>query len=133
MTLGSYLQNPYNEKPYTMTKPVVTQLARETGLQVWAEHAWFSKFFSNSWFEMFFGLQSEAHLGEKGLRKTTAIYTMIYPTSSALDVTILTEQQQQLVVILEIKHMKLSTLVIQHSLILPHFIMTLTQQYLLEI
>jgi len=95
MTLGSYLQNPYNEKPYTMTKPVVTQLARETGLQVWAEHAWFSKFFSNTWFEMFFGLQSEAHLGEKGLRKTTAIYTMIYPTSSALDVTILTEQQQQ--------------------------------------
>ena len=33
-------------------------------------------------------------MGEKGLRKTTAIYTMIYPTSEPLEVTLLTEHQE---------------------------------------
>jgi hypothetical protein len=92
MNLSSYLANP---KPIVKLSPKSAQvLANETGLQVWAEHMWFSKFFSNSWWEIVHSLKSEAWIGEKGLRKTTAISTIIYPTSGCLEVTLLTEHQE---------------------------------------
>ena len=93
MNLSMYLSNP---KPAVkLTAKSATVLANETGLQVWAEHHWFPKLFSNSWWEMIHSVSTEAWLGEKGLRKTTAITTILYPTSGSLDVTLMTEHQEQ--------------------------------------
>ena len=93
VNLSTYLQKP---KPVIkLSKKSAIVLANECGLQVWAEHLWFPKFFSSTWWEMIHSIQSEAWMGEKGLRKTTAITTMIYPTSGALDVTVMTEHQEQ--------------------------------------
>lgn len=93
VSLGTYLTSP---KPTVkFAQKSATVLANETGLQVWAEHMWFPKLFSNTWWEMIHSLSSEAWMGEKGLRKTTAITTILYPTSGTLEVTLLTEQQEQ--------------------------------------
>ncbi len=91
--LSSYINQP---KPTVkMTVKSATVLANETGLRVWAEHHWFSKFFSNTWWEMIHSISAEAWMGERGLRKTTAITTILYPTSGNLEVTLLTEHQEQ--------------------------------------
>lgn len=92
--LGTYLQTPGKPGSFKLSKQAAQTLARETGLQVWAEHTWFSRFFSNAWWEKLHSLSAEAYVGEKGLRKTIAIYTMVYPTSAPLEVTLLTEHQQ---------------------------------------
>jgi hypothetical protein len=94
MNLKSYLDQPV-VGPLKMTQASSHILARETGLQVWAEHTWFSRFFSTSLWETIHSMKTEAHIGEKGLRKTTAIWTLLYPTSSTLEVTLLTERQGQ--------------------------------------
>jgi hypothetical protein len=91
--LGMYLKSP---KPVVkLSTKSATVLANETGLQVWAEHHWFSKLLTSSWWEYIHSLSSEACIGEKGLRKTTAITTILYPTSGDLEVTLLTEHQEQ--------------------------------------
>lgn len=93
MNLQTYLAKP---KPTVkLSTKSATILANESGLQVWAEHTWFPKCFSNSWWQMAHSISTEACIGERGLRKTTAITTMLYPTSGALEVTLLTEQQEQ--------------------------------------
>jgi hypothetical protein len=91
--LSTYLSNP--RPAVKMTAKSATVLANESGLKVWAEHLWFPKLFSNSWWEVIHSLTAEAYIGEKGLRKTTAITTILYPTSGALDVTLMTEHQEQ--------------------------------------
>jgi hypothetical protein len=40
-------------------------------------------------------MTTEAYLGEVGLRKTTGITTMLYPTAGTLEVTLMTEQQEK--------------------------------------
>lgn len=93
-TLEKYLQNP---KPDTFNIALKArqQLAEESGLKVWAQHAWFSRFFSHSLYENFYALFVEAQIGNQGLRKTTASTTILYPTSCTLEVTLLTEKQGQ--------------------------------------
>jgi len=91
--ISSLLSQPKSAVKMTVKSAHV--LARETGLQVWAEHHWFSKLFSNSWWEMLHSVSTEAWVGEKGLRKTTAITTILYPTSGSLDVTLMTEHQEE--------------------------------------
>lgn len=91
--LSNYLANP--KMTIKLSKKSGTVLANESGLQVWAEHMWFPKFFTASWWEMIHSLSSEACIGERGLRKTTAITTVIYPTSGTLELTLLTEHQEQ--------------------------------------
>jgi hypothetical protein len=93
VNLSMYLQNP---KPFVkLSSKSSLVLANETGLQVWAEHHWFPKLFSSSWWEIVHSLNTEACIGEKGLRKTTAMTTILYPTSGNLEVTLLTEHQEQ--------------------------------------
>jgi hypothetical protein len=93
MNLSMYLSNPKPTVKFSRKSAIV--LANETGVQVWAEHHWFSKLFSNSWWEMIHSISTEAWMGEKGLRKTTAITTLLYPTSGSLEVTLMTEHQEQ--------------------------------------
>jgi hypothetical protein len=93
VNLGMYIQSP--KQTVKLSPKSATVLANESGVQVWAEHLWYPKLFSNSWWEMIHSLSSEAWVGEKGLRKTTAITTLLYPTSGTLEVTLLTEHQEQ--------------------------------------
>jgi hypothetical protein len=91
--LGAYLEE--KSRPLQMRMPIASSelLAQESGLQVWAEHNWFPKLLTTGFLEFLYTLRTEAHVGEQGLRKTTAVPTLLYPTSGALEVTLLTEHQ----------------------------------------
>ena len=90
--LGSYLTSPTGQT-FSLQKKSTSILSNESGLHVWSEHNLFSKLVSSSLLEAMYSFQTEAHIGEKGLRKTTAITTLVYPTSGNLEVCLLTEQQ----------------------------------------
>lgn len=92
-TLGTYIQNP--SLKVTLTKKASSLLAKESGLATWAEHTWYPRLFSYPFLQHIHSLSAEAHLGEQGLRKTTGIVTLLYPSSGALEVTLLTEQQEK--------------------------------------
>lgn len=92
-TLGAYLQAPSQSQHLSLPTASTQLLAQESGLQVWAEHTWFSKLLGSSVLEAIYTLHVEAHVGEAGLRKTTAVPTLLYPTSGSLEVTLLTEHQ----------------------------------------
>lgn len=91
--VSMYLQNP---KPFVKLSPKSsTVLGNESGLQVWASHMWFPKCFSTTWWELFHTIHSDACLGERGLQKTTAITTLLYPTSGSLDVTVMAAHMEE--------------------------------------
>lgn len=92
-TLGQYIQKPPAQVP--LTKKAASLLAKESGLSVWSEHTWFPRLFQYPFLTHIHTLNTEALLGEVGLRKTTGIVTILYPTSGALEVTLLTEQQEK--------------------------------------
>jgi hypothetical protein len=91
MTLGSYLKSP--KAQVTFNKKAATLLAKESGLSVWAEHMWLEKCMSYPFLTYIHQLNTEAYMGERGLQKATSMATFLYPTSNALEVTLLTEQQ----------------------------------------
>lgn len=91
--LGNYLEEKTRSLQIRMPIPSSELLAQESGLQVWAEHTWFPKFLAAGFLEFLYVLRTEAHVGEQGLRKTTAVPTLLYPTSGSLEVTLLTEHQ----------------------------------------
>jgi hypothetical protein len=90
--LGQFLEsgNTANLK-HPLSEPVGKALALESGLQVWANHTWFSRVLPVSWLEFLYTLPAYAHIGREGLTKTTARTTIIYPTSGKLEVTLLNE------------------------------------------
>lgn len=92
-TLGQYIQSPSAQS--SLTKKASLLLAKESGLAVWGEHTWFPKLFQYPFLEHIHTFTTEALLGEQGLRKTTGIVTILYPTSGALEVTLMTEQQEK--------------------------------------
>ena len=92
-TLGSYIQAP--SAKVLLTQKASSLLAKESGLAVWAQHLWFEKFFTYPFLQHMHSLSAEAWLGEIGLRKTTGIVTLLYPTSGTLEITLLTEQQEK--------------------------------------
>ena len=93
LTLGSYIQNPSSKIP--LPKKASSLLAKESGLAVWGEHTWYPKLFSYPFLQHIHSFVAEAQVGEQGLRKTTGIVTLLYPTSGALEITLLTEQQEK--------------------------------------
>lgn len=92
-TLGQYIEKP--KATVTLTKKAAAMLAKESGLSVWGEHTWFPKLFSYEALQHIHFFHTEACLGELGLHKTTASTTLLYPTSGALEVTLLTEHQEK--------------------------------------
>jgi hypothetical protein len=92
-TLGSYIDNPSSK--ITLTKKASILLAKESGLSVWGEHTWYPKLFSYPFLQHIHSFSAEAQVGEQGLRKTTGIATLLYPTSGSLEITLLTEQQEK--------------------------------------
>jgi hypothetical protein len=92
LTLGSYLQTPTVSVP--MTRDASKLLANESGLSVWGSHTWFPKLLSYPFLQHAHTFSSEARVGEQGLRKTTGVTTLLYPTAGAYEVTLMTEQQE---------------------------------------
>lgn len=93
LTLAQYLEHP---KPnVNLSSKASGMLAKELGLSVWAEHTWYPRFFSYPLLQHLHVLRTEAHLGEVGLQKTTAVSTLLYPTSGSFEITLLTEQQEK--------------------------------------
>jgi len=92
-TLGQYIQNPTLTGIFPRKASLL--LAKESGLSVLIEHTWFPKFFTYPILEHIHFLTTEAYLGDMGLTKTTAIHTVLYPTSGTFEVTLLTEQQEK--------------------------------------
>ncbi len=92
-TLGQYLQHPTPQ--VSLTKKASLLLAKESGLATWGEHTWFPKLFQYPFLQHIHTFTTEALLGEQGLRKTTGIVTILYPTSGALEVTLMTEHQEK--------------------------------------
>jgi hypothetical protein len=91
LTVGTYIANP---KPVVkLPKKAASLLAKESGLSVWAEHTWLPRLVQHSFLQPIHSLSTEAFVGEAGLRKTTGIATVVYPTAGALEITLLTEQQ----------------------------------------
>ncbi len=91
VTLGNYLKK--SSRNITFNKKAAALLAKECGLSVWAEHMWLEKCMSYPFLTYLHHLRTEAYMGEKGLQKATSVATFLYPTSNALEVTLLTEQQ----------------------------------------
>lgn len=92
MTLGQYLDKPIST--VSLPEKASSLLAKESGLAVWVQHTLYAKFFTYSFLEQIHMLQTEALIGEQGLQKTTGILTVLYPTAGALEVTLMTEQQE---------------------------------------
>lgn len=92
-TLRNYLDQPTLQ--VSLNKKASVLLAKESGLATWGEHTWFPKLFQYPLLQHIHTFHSEAHLGDQGLRKTTGIVTILYPTAGTLEVTLLTEQQEK--------------------------------------
>ncbi len=92
-TFGQYLQRPSSQ--VSLTKKASLLLAKESGLATWGEHTWFPKLFQYPFLQHVHSFTTEALLGEQGLRKTTGIVTILYPTSGLLEVTLMTEHQEK--------------------------------------
>ena len=70
-------------------------LAKELSVNVWAEHAWFSKFSQTTWLGWMVGcVQTEVILGGMGMWKTYAKYTAIMPTEGTYVVSILSKESE---------------------------------------
>jgi hypothetical protein len=80
-----------DSRVHTTTESAII-LARESGLQVWAEHTWFP--YLTNW-TVIHSMKTFANCGEQGLRKTTASSTVIIPTSNPLDIYIMTDSQEK--------------------------------------
>jgi hypothetical protein len=93
LTIDQYIKNPVQSIHFTKKASIL--LAKESGLAVWAEHTWFPRFFTYPILQHIHSLKTEAYVGEVGLQKATASTTVLYPTSGALEVTLLTEQQEK--------------------------------------
>jgi hypothetical protein len=93
LTLRSYIENPSSK--VSLPKKASNLLAKESGLAVWGEHTWYPRLFSYPFLQHIHSLSAEAQVGEQGLRKTTGIVTLLYPTSGALEITLLTEHQEK--------------------------------------
>ncbi len=91
LTLGTYMEKPRVQ--VHLPKKAASLLAKESGLAVWAEHTWLSRLVQYSMLQPIHFLATEAYLGEAGLRKTTGIATLLYPTAGTFEITLLTEQQ----------------------------------------
>jgi hypothetical protein len=93
LTLGQYLTTP--QVNVSLPKKASSLLAKESGLSVWAEHTWPSRLVSYPLLQPIHFLSTDVWIGEVGLRKTSALVTLLYPTSGSFEVTLLTEQQEK--------------------------------------
>lgn len=68
-----------------------TQLAKEAGLSIWAEHEILPLFKSASVFGSMYSVNTQTRIGSQGLQKTYAHATLLVCTEGTMHVTLLTE------------------------------------------
>ena len=69
-------------------------LARQTGVHTWMESTWFPRLIPNSFLRPLYTLRCEAAVGEKGLRKSYAVTTLLFATEGELRVSVMPESVQ---------------------------------------
>jgi hypothetical protein len=88
--LNQYMNNPQGKLLQTLSPEVRKQAADELGLQVWAEHVWFPRIQEENPLAYTLSMTSEVYISSMGMRKTTAAYTLIYPTNGKFTASLLT-------------------------------------------
>jgi hypothetical protein len=82
LTLAQYLSGEGKGHPQpTLTQEMRSQFATEVGVPMWANHTWFKPITEDLPYGFLMSMDSEAYLSSMGMRKTTAAYTLLYPTS----------------------------------------------------
>jgi hypothetical protein len=70
------------------------KLAEHVGVHTWIETMWLPKILENQWTSWLFKSRSEACIGKKGLRKSTAYTTLILPTEGDLIISVMPESSE---------------------------------------
>lgn len=70
------------------------KLAEHTGVHTWIEKMWLPKILDSEWYSWLFSTRTEASIGKKGLRKSTAYSTMLLPTEGTLLVSVMPESSE---------------------------------------
>lgn len=80
---------------YPTTFPSSSEkLAEHTGVHTWVNTMWLPKIIEHQWFGWLFSSRTEASIGAKGLRKSTAYTTMIMPTEGDLIISVMPESSE---------------------------------------
>ena len=79
--LHQYMAEPKGKILSVLGAEVRRQAADELGLQVWAEHNWFPRMKEDNMLAYTLSMETEVYISSMGMRKTTAAYTLIYPTN----------------------------------------------------
>jgi hypothetical protein len=79
--LHQYMAAPDGKELKTLPAEIRKQAAQELGLQVWAEHVWFPRIKEENPLSYVLSIDSEVYLSSMGMRKTTAAYTLLFPTN----------------------------------------------------
>lgn len=88
--LHQYLTNPKDKTLTVLAADVRHQASDELGLHVWAEHVWFPRIKEDNPLAYALTMETEVYISSMGMKKTTAAYTLIYPTNGTFIVSILT-------------------------------------------
>jgi len=88
--LHQYFADPKGKKLAVLAADVRRQASDELGLQVWAEHVWFPRIQEDNPLAFTLTMETEVYISSMGMRKTTAAYTLIYPTNGTFTASILT-------------------------------------------
>lgn len=89
---GAQLKDGLQSSTARISPSASSILAQEIGLQVWADHTWLPYMSTMSF--LYF-MKTFARMGEAPLIKTTAVATLLLPTSQPLEVAILTGAQEK--------------------------------------
>jgi len=89
--LNQYLADPNGKTLQTLPPEIRRQAAGELGVQVWAEHTWFGRIKEDIPYGFTMSLDTEVYMSSMGMRKTTAAFTLIYPTNGTFTASILME------------------------------------------
>jgi hypothetical protein len=88
-TLGHLLQSPDSLAAFTFTKESAEFLAKESGVSVWFQHMLFPKLLPSPYTAPFYTSIVSLWPHHRGLFKTTAFQTVVYPTQGTIHVSLL--------------------------------------------
>jgi hypothetical protein len=84
-----------SKTPLPTTYPLSSEkLAEHTGIHTWIQTMWLPKILDNPWLSWLFHSRTEACIGRKGLRKSTAYSTLILPTEGDLMISVMPESSE---------------------------------------
>jgi len=92
-TLLEILSNP--DTPLPTNYPASSEkLAEHTGVHTWIQTMWLPKILDSPWISWLYSSRTEACIGKKGLRKSTAYSTLILPTEGDVIISVMPESSE---------------------------------------